>query len=219
MWTGSAAADGLVFNGGAGNDAAVGTIDNDIFTGGAGADVFVMHDVAAPDGMEDTVIIGDGDSTASGWDIIHGFDASLAAAGGVAAGATVGGGDVLDLTFGYAAVAAGSVNGTDVANVRSHSVAANNLVTFDDVDAYAAPVLVGTGAGQLSLANVLSYLATNLNGTSATVVFNYDANGDGVNDNTFVFQDGAADTVIELVGVYNGVEAVTGGTAGLIEIA
>jgi len=92
-------------------------------------------------------------------------------------------------------------------------------VTFDDVDAYAAPVLVGTGAGQLSLANVLSYLATNLNGTSATVAFNYDANGDGVNDNTFVFQDGAADTVVELVGVYTGVEVVAGGTANVIEIA
>lgn len=220
MWTGSAAADGLIFNGGAGNDAAVGTIDNDTFAGGTGADKFVLQDVAALDGMVDTIVIADGDSTAAGWDVIVGFDAAgVAGAAGVVAGSTTAGDDVLDLASAFAAVGLGAVDGANVSNVRSHSVAANNLVTFDDADAYLAPVLVGTGAGQLSLANVLSYLATNLNGTSATVVFNYDANGDGVNDNTFVFQDGAADTVIELVGVYNGVEAVTGGTAGLIEIA
>jgi len=218
MWTGSAAADGLIFNGGAGNDAAVGTIDNDTFAGGTGADKFVLQDVAAADGRVDTIVIADGDSTAAGWDVIVGFDASLAGAA-AAAGTSTAGGDVLDLASAFAAVGLGPVDGANVGNVRSHNVAANNLVTFDDVDAYAAPVLVGTGAGQLSLANVLSYLATNLNGTSATVAFNYDANGDGVNDNTFVFQDGAADTVVELVGVYTGVEAVAGGTANVIEIA
>ncbi|MCK2089595.1 DUF4214 domain-containing protein [Thauera aromatica] len=220
MWTGSAAGDGLIFNGGAGNDAAVGTIDNDTFAGGMGADKFVLQDVAAVDTMVDTIVIADGDSTAAGWDVIVGFEAAGAAgAAGVVAGSTTAGDDVLDLASAFAAVGAGAVDGANVGNVRSHSVAAGNLVTFDDVDAYAAPVLVGTGAGQLSLANVLSYLATNFNGFSATVAFNYDADGDGVNDNTFVFQDGAADTVVELVGVYNGVEAVTGGTAGLIEIA
>jgi len=65
----------------------------------------------------------------------------------------------------------------------------------------------------------LGYLATNLNGTSETFVFHYDADGDGFNNDTILFQDGAADTVVQLVGIYNGVEAVTGGTAGIIEIA
>ncbi|MER0215028.1 MAG: hypothetical protein DU481_02275 [Nitrosomonas sp.] len=223
MWTGSAAADGLIFNGGSGNDAAVGTIDNDTFSGGIGADKFVLQDVAALDGMVDTIVIADGDSTAAGWDVIAGFqDAGVAGAAGVVAGSTTAGDDVLDLPSAFAAVALGAVDGTNVADVFSHSVAANNLVTFDDNDVYAAPVLVGTGADQLSIANVLSYLATNLNGTGATVVFNYDANGDGAitaADSSFVFQDGASDTVVELTGVFNGVEAVTGGAAGLIEIA
>lgn len=220
MWTGSAAGDGLIFNGGAGNDAAVGTIDNDIFTGGTGADKFVLQDVTGADGMVDTIVIADGDSTAAGWDVIVGFDAAgVAGAAGVVAGSSTAGDDVLDLASAFAVVAAGAVDGANVGNVRSHSVAANNLVTFDDTDVFAGGTMVGTGAGQLSLANVLNYLATNFNGTSATVAFNYDADGDGVNDNTFVFQDGAADTVVELVGVYTGVEAVTGGTAGVIEIA
>lgn len=223
MWTGSKAGDGLIFNGGSGNDAAVGTIDNDTFSGGIGADKFVLQDVATLDGMVDTIVIADGDSTASGWDVISGFqDAGVPGAVGVVAGSSTAGDDVIDLPSAFAALALGSVNGTNIANVHSHSVAANNLVTFDDADVYAAPVLVGTGADQLSVTNVLSYLATNLNGTGATVVFNYDANGDGVItavDSTFVFQDGASDTVVELVGVFNGVEAVTGGALGLIEIA
>jgi len=173
--------------------------------------------------MVDTIVIADGDSTAAGWDVIVGFDAGgVAGAAGVVAGSGTAGDDVLDLASTFAVVAGGAVNGADVGNVRSHSVAANNLVTFDDTDVFAGATMVGTGAGQLSLANVLNYLATNFNGTSATVAFNYDSNGDGVlnaADSTFVFQDGAADTVVELVGVYNGVQAVTGGTAGLIEIA
>jgi hypothetical protein len=210
----------LTFNGGAGNDAAVGGVDSDIFTGGAGADKLVMQNTAAVDGVVDTVVIADGDSTASGWDIIVGFDAGVA---NVVAGSTIVGGDVLDLASTTIAGPAANVNGTDAGAIESHTVAANGLVTFDinDADAFAA-VVVGTGANQLSLADALAYLATNLNGTSATVAFNYDSNGDGVlnaADSTFVFQDGAEDTVIELIGTYSGLEAVTGGTAGLIEIA
>lgn len=212
----------LTFNGGAGNDAAVGGVDSDIFTGGTGADKLVMQNTAALDAVVDTVVIADGDSTAAGWDVIVGFEATVAAGvAAVAAGSATAGDDVLDLASAFAAVGAGAVDGANVGNVRSHNVAANNLVTFDDVDVYAAPVLVGTGAGQLSLANVLSYLATNFNGTSATVAFNYDSNGDGVlnaADSTFVFQDGAADTVVELVGTYAGVGAVGSLVAGVIEI-
>lgn len=212
----------LTFNGGAGNDAAVGGVDSDIFTGGTGADKLVMQNTATLDGVVDTVVIADGDSTAAGWDVIVGFQATATAGvAAVAAGSATAGDDVLDLASAFAAVAAGAVDGDNVGNVRSHNVAANNLVTFDDADTYAATVLVGTGAGQLSLADVLSYLATNLNGTSATVAFNYDSNGDGVlnaADSTFVFQDGAADTVVELVGTYAGVGAVGSTVAGVIEI-
>ena len=223
IWTGSNAGDGLIFNGGAGNDAAVGTVDNDTFAGGLGADKFVMQDVAALDGNVDTIVIADGDSTAAAWDVVVGFDAAgVAGAAGVVAGSSTAGDDVLDLASAFAPVALGAVDGINAGTVRSHSVAVNNLVTFDNTDIFAGATLVGTGAGQLSLANVLTYLATNLQGTSATVAFQYDADGDGAItgvDSTFIFQDGAADTVVELVGVFNGVEAVTGGTAGLVEIA
>lgn len=223
MWTGSAAGDGLIFNGGAGNDAAVGTINSDIFTGGTGADKFVLQDVVTVDGNVDTIVIADGDSTAAGWDVIVGFEATAAAGvAGVVAGSATAGDDVLDLASAIIAAAAANVNGTDAGDIQSHTVDAVGLVTFDidDTDPFAA-VAVGTGANQLSLADALAYLATNLNGTSATVAFNYDSNGDGVlnaADSTFVFQDGAADTVVELVGTYTGVAAVGSVTAGLIEI-
>ncbi|GHD81340.1 beta strand repeat-containing protein [Vogesella fluminis] len=213
----------LTFNGGAGNDAAVGGVDSDIFTGGAGADKLVMQNTAAADGKVDTVVIADGDSTAAGWDVVVGFQATAAAGvAAVAAGSATAGDDVLDLASATIAGVTAGVDGVDVGGIDSHAVAANGLVTFDNVnDVFAAAVAVGTGANQIALADALAYLATNLNGTSATVVFNYDSNGDSVlnaADSTFVFQDGAADTVVELVGTYTGVAAVGSVTAGLIEI-
>lgn len=213
----------LTFNGGAGNDAAVGGVDSDIFTGGTGADKLVMQNTAAPDGVVDTVVIADGDSTAAGWDVVVGFQATVAAGGAaVVAGSATAGDDVLDLASATIAGVTAGVDGVDVGGIDSHAVAANGLVTFDNVnDVFTAAVAVGTGANQIALADALAYLATNLNGTSATVVFNYDSNGDGVlnaADSTFVFQDGAADTVVELVGTYTGVAAVGSVTAGLIEI-
>jgi len=223
MWTGSAAADGLIFNGGAGNDAAVGTIDNDTFAGGTGADKFVLQDVAAADGRVDTIVIADGDSTAAGWDVIVGFDETTAgSAASTVAGSAAAGGDFLDLASTTIAAAAANVNGTNAGAIQSHTVAVNGVVTFDtnDTDPF-IPVTVGTGANQLSLADALAYLATNLNGTSATVMFNYDSDGSNTltaADSTFIFQDGAADTVVELVGTYTGLESVVSGTGGLINI-
>lgn len=74
-------------------------------------------------------------------------------------------------------------------------------------------ITVGDGAGQLSVAQVLAFLATNLNNTGTTVGFAV-ANTNGANqaqydvtgaasstlNSFFVFQDGQADTVVELVG-------------------
>lgn len=211
----------LTFNGGAGNDGAVGGVDSDIFTGGAGADQIAVQNTQGVDGVVDTVVIADGDSTASAWDVIFGFEAAGAAgAANVVAGSATAGDDVLDLDTVVIEAAAANVDGTDSGAVESHTVTgANGLITFDtdDTNAFAA-VVVGTGTGQISLSDALGYLAANIDG-GATVAFNYDSDGNGAVDQTFVFQDGVNDTVVQLVGVFNGVEAVTGGTAGVIEIA
>lgn len=214
----------LTFNGGAGNDGAVGGVDSDIFTGGAGADQIAVQNTQGVDGVVDTVVIADGDSTASAWDVIFGFEAGgVAAAANVVAGSATAGDDVLDLdTVVIEAAGAPGVDGTNAGAVETHVVAANGLTTFgtDDNDAVFNDdiAIVGTATGQISLADALAYLAANIDG-GATVAFNYDSDGNGVVDQTFVFQDGVNDTVVQLVGVFNGVEAVTGGTAGLIEIA
>jgi len=211
----------LTFNGGAGNDGAVGGVDSDIFTGGAGADQIAVQNTQGVDGNVDTVVIADGDSTASAWDVIFGFEAGgVAAAANVVAGSATAGDDVLDLDTTVIEAAAANVDGTDSGTVESHTVTgANGLITFDTDDSNAfAAVVVGTGTGQISLSDALGYLAANIDG-GATVAFQYDSDGNGAVDQTFVFQDGVNDTVVQLVGVFNGVEAVTGGTAGIIEIA
>jgi hypothetical protein len=193
------------FSGGTGNDAAVGGVNQDIFSGGTGADKLVMQNTAAPDGFGDLVVVADGDSLAASYDQVVGFDFGTGTTvAGVVAGAIVAGDDYLDLAFAGAFTAAANVNGTDVSGIESHTIAATGEVTFDtdDTTAFAA-VAVGTGTGQLSLSAALAYLATNMNGSAESVFFAYDVTGDGVtaDDSTFIFQDGAADTVIELVGV------------------
>ncbi|QKG30330.1 DUF4214 domain-containing protein [Campylobacter sp. RM16187] len=76
----------------------------------------------------------------------------------------------------------------------------------------------------------LTYIANHFNGSGQTVAFAYDRNGDDTfddNDSIFVWQDGAQDTVVELVGTIvaggltnatAGIEAVGGTTAGMISI-
>jgi hypothetical protein len=226
MWVGSTATDGLVFNGGKGNDAAVGSIGSDVITGGAGADqVVLQNSTIALDGRVDTVVVLDGESTATARDTIVGFDTTAGpGAPGVPAGSNTFGSDVLDLPSASIAAATPGTDGTDAGEIESHAITANGLVTFDTDDTYGLGTLpvVGIGTGQLKLEDAVSYLATNLNGTSDTVAFQYDSNGDGLLaavDSTFVFQDGAEDTLIELIGLYNGLEGVGGGTFGLIEIA
>ena len=58
-----------------------------------------------------------------------------------------------------------------------------------------------------NLDSVLKYLAEKFNNTGKTVAFDYDRDGDGTADSTYVFQDGVKDTVVELAG--------TTGTTGL----
>lgn len=185
----------VTFSGGAGNDTFIGnkTMAN-LVTGGTGADVIVL----ASDGTKvanataAVVSVADGDSVASGYDMVYGYNTAAAAT------------NTLDLVFTNIQANTAGTDGTNVGSVKSHAIT-NGVVTFDDADTFAASVVVGTGAGQLALADVLSYLTTNLNGTSATVGFAYDSNGNGVTtdavDSFFIYQDGAADTVVQLVGV------------------
>ena len=85
----TAAVDFLTFTGGAGNDAAVGSDGTDIFTGGTGADEIVLQaSTTVLDGDTDVVIIAEGDSTASGWDQISGFEAAADVVATVGAAAT-----------------------------------------------------------------------------------------------------------------------------------
>jgi hypothetical protein len=189
----------VTFSGGEGNDTFIGnkTVTNQV-TGGLGSDVIALASdgTKVADATAAKVIIADGDSTASGYDIVTGFNTAAAAT------------NVLDLVFTTIQANTLGTDGTNVGTgtyaVKSHAIN-NGVVTFDNVDVFAGAEVVGTGATQLKLADVLSYLATNLNSTSATVGFAYDANGNGVTtdavDSFFVFQDGAADTVVQLVGV------------------
>lgn len=213
--------------GGTGNDALTGGDGNDTIyagdgvdavTGGAGADVINLASntdvtqwtegtsngdadltVGAPtfgfvhDGAIDTITIAAGDSTASTYDKVTGFNAAAVTA------------DILDLPAVTLAAAAAAVDGVNAGAVLSHSIDAAGIITFDNTDLFAGATLVGTGAGQLTLADAIAYLGANITNVTDTVAFAYDVNGDaaftaGV-DSTFVFQNGVADTLVELVGV------------------
>lgn len=202
VFIGLEAGNAYTFNGGAGNDAFVGNTGVDDVTGGDGADKIVLSQTGAVDAASDIVRIADGESTAAAYDQVVGF------------GALAANEDQLDLASTVIAANTAGTNGVNVGSgatvVASHAIV-NGVVTFDNVDVYAGAEAVGTGAGQLSLGNVLSYLSTALNGTGATVAFAWDRTGDGVtaDDSTFVFQDGAVDTVVQLVGL-TGVTSVGG---------
>lgn len=191
-------ATGYTFNGGAGNDAFVGSEKADQINGGTGADKIVLQQTKTIDNLRDVIVVNDGDSLASGWDQVVGYDF-------ISGAPTV---DVLDLVTNLVAADTVATNGTNVGDVKSHAIS-DGVVTFDNEDIYTAPVVVGTGIDQLKLTDALAYLATALNGTSATVAFAYDRDGDGAKDDTFVYQDGAADTVIQLVGLV-GVDHIEG---------
>lgn len=217
----------LTFTGGSGNDAAVGSDGTDLFTGGTGADLYVMQNSTTLDADVDVVTIADGDSTTSGWDIVSGFDAT--GAGAVPAAAAVAGTNVgadklnLDSTTIAAIAGAGGVaNG----NIATYTVLANGVVTFQDAGAVTHQIgagndyVAGNGATDFSLAEAMTFLSSNV-AAGDTVLFNYDANASNTltaADSTFVFQGGANDTVVELIGTYTGLEAAAA-AGGLVEIA
>jgi len=177
------------------------------------------------DAMVDTVVIAVGDSTSTDWDVITGFNAAAANA------------DILDLATVVIGVTGdlnnGGITGTNGAILSAGTTAASGIVTFAIADVTATTnagtvettayvsagsdkdVTAGNTVGVITLAQALTFLATELDTTGATVAFWYDKDGDGVvsaGDSTIVFQDGLVDTVVELVGV-TGVTAVAAAAA------
>lgn len=161
---------------GAGNDAVVISQTSTAahtITAGAGADRVVLSAL----GGVDTVVVGETDSTASAWDVITNFNT---------------GADKLDLSgVPTAGVSAG---------LTSLTVATGITVTA------AAGVLTFTGGVvgvDVSVASVLSYLASNATINGDVFTFAYDSNGSGAidaADNVVVFQNLGTDIVVELVG-------------------
>nr|WP_315472203.1 DUF4214 domain-containing protein [uncultured Undibacterium sp.] len=166
---------------GAGNDAIVMSLTNTgkhTINAGTGADRVVLSAAAGVD----TVVVLEGDSTATGWDIVTNF----------AAGAGV---DVLD-------VSTMATVGT-TAHLTSTAFASGGITISADANGF-----VTLSGGKLigvdyALSTVVSFLATNANTTGDVYFVSYDSNGDGAvnaTDNVVVFQNLGTDLVIELVG-------------------
>lgn len=141
-----------------------------------------------------TVKISDGDSVKGSNDVIYGFKTDTA--GGAK-------NDVLDLD--HAANLAG-IQKADTAvsgygEIAKYSVNNKGLVTFKDSSGNTVTI------NKNNLNKALDLLAKEYNNTNRTLAFNYDEDGDDATTNdksTFVFQDGAKDTVVELAGVQTG---------------
>jgi hypothetical protein len=193
----------LTFNGGDGNDAVVAGMGRDDITGGKGADIIVLQNETnfgsnaddVFDGSSDTIHIADGESTAAEFDIISGFEASANSSA-----------DNLDLATTIISADHQSYNSAYL-TIKSASTNENGLITFNGVDE--TPLTVGTGDNEVSLQEALIFLAQNIGNSDnagaqagETVLFNYDVDGDGDidgKDASFVFQDGANDTVVQIM--------------------
>ena len=215
-WVGAAgAASNITINTGAGADTISLTTGDLLATttgvisidAGEGADIIT---VAGDNGTTDTAVIrfdiSDGDTTAAGRDKITGFERAD-------------GTDRSDvLNFDAATVAAntgGGLNGADAGTIKSHSIT-NGTITFDNVDTFATAETINTS----NLGDALAYVAANITTAGNTVAFAYDSDDNGVADATIVFNQGANDSVVELVGL-TGVTALSGTNAttdGLLSI-
>lgn len=211
---------------GAGNDAIVMSNTSTgahTLTGGAGADRIVLSAAAA----SDVIAIADGDSLATGYDQVTNFSATLASA------------DTLDLSTAVVGLQASLAAVTSTASgapiTAGTTIAAGVVTAFGLTDVVGTlgvegTAIVSSGAdtntadtvGVISLSQALTYLATALNGTGMTVAFAYDYNGDGLvnaGDHTIVFTDGAADSVVDLVGLTGVIAVGTVAAANTILIA
>lgn len=176
---------------GAGNDAIVIAQTNTaahVITGGTGADRVILSVAAL---ATDTVVIAEGDSTASAWDVVTNFQVGT---------------DDIDL----ASFTTGSVANLTSTVFADLAVDADALAETVNVNAVTGAVTIALSGGgnavigkDVSVASVLSYLASNSTTVNDVFSFQYDSNGNGVTDaadNVVVFQNLGTDLVVELVG-------------------
>jgi hypothetical protein len=168
--TGGANAD--VIYGGSGADTLFGEDGNDRLTGGAGADTIyggngadtitggAGADILWGEGGSDVFSFLPGDSIATSFDTVS--DVGLV-------GATAGR-DTIDILGSEAIATAGVVNGVNFGSViKSHSVSATGLISFDDVDSYSAALL----ATEFSVTDAVGYLQANITEEGNMVAFKY----------------------------------------------
>lgn len=218
----------LTIKGSAGNDAFVLTNANaNTITAGMGADLVVLSKTAAAD----TINVGDGNSTLSGYDQYYNF--------GAIAGANA---DKLVLTtknIAAAAVLADSGQTTTI-NGASQKVGyvigaggAGGLVTFSTAGADGifgsaddVALMVGTKADNthITLAQAVSIINAKAGALNAAI-FAFDANNDGVQggpagaaDGYFVVENTTNGTVIELVGVNAAGGLATAAAANTVQL-
>lgn len=212
-WVGHATTGGAItISTGDGNDTiavTTGTIlatGGVVITGGKGADTITATTLHADtSGVGVTYKIVDGDSLAASRDKITGFDLGTAAKLA----------DSLDLDSTNVTGNTTGTNGSDLGTIKSHAIA-SGIITFDDVDTFATALVINA----TNLSDVLGYLAANISVAGDTVAFAYDSDASGTADSTIVFQQGASDTVVELVGVVGtSITGTNAATAGLIDLA
>ena len=163
--------------------------------GGEGKDQVSINTAA-----KTTIKISDGDSVKGSNDVIYGFKK--------------GDKDKLDLSTTDIQGAIGNTAENIANDIQGWKVDAKGKITFYKDNGFAQQTL----ANAKNLDSVLKYLADKLNGTGKTVAFEYDRDGDGVADSTYVFQDGNKDTVVELAGTTGTTGLHTGPGAGANDI-
>lgn len=164
-------------NGGAGNDTLIGGAGADILTGGTGNDTFVFGAGDAAPTVSTDSSSGTDVNLAKGYDTITDL--------GLSDGA--GNYDTIDLSAAVQLAAQTSgVNGTDAGGIKSHAVDAHGVVTFDDLDTFAASMGVQLG-------DAVKYLQTNILDEGETVAF------EAINGRHYLFQNSVnGDSLIEL---------------------
>ena len=152
--------------------------------GGRGADTYHINNWKG--NAKHIIQIADGDSVVGSHDVIHGFETKDATKN-----------NVLDLATTTINSDAALETGNIANGIGSWKTNSKGKALFYSDNAGATKTVVNSK----NLDSVLKYLADKLNNTGKTVAFDYDRDGDGKADSTYVFQDGASDTVVELAGV------------------